>query len=281
MKQVGKWTRRPGARRRAGSRTRSWRSSWASRAWPAVPSRRSRPREPLTGRVVRVIDGDTIAVRIDKKVLTVRYIGINTRDSRMPADSMIAGPDRGGGIQPRAGAGADGAARAGRPGTGHAGAHARLCLRGRPHGQRRDGGQRLRLGRDHAAQRHARGDAPAAPAPGAPAQGGALARLALSLARAHAAPRGAAQPVGLRRRRGVPSRADAAHLRHRGPAGRGAARRLDVPDLASRQGRARGRLERPRLPSCPAARGTPRPSPNAATPTPRRRARTAGDRAQR
>jgi micrococcal nuclease len=48
--------------------------------------------EPLTGRVVRVIDGDTIAVRIDKKVLTVRYIGINTRDARMPADGMIAGP---------------------------------------------------------------------------------------------------------------------------------------------------------------------------------------------
>ena len=35
--------------------------------------------EPMTGRVVRVIDGDTIAVRIDKKVLTVRYIGITTR----------------------------------------------------------------------------------------------------------------------------------------------------------------------------------------------------------
>jgi micrococcal nuclease len=48
--------------------------------------------EPLTGRVVRVIDGDTIAVRIDKKVLTVRYIGVNTRDAKMPADSMIAGP---------------------------------------------------------------------------------------------------------------------------------------------------------------------------------------------
>jgi|SoiMetStandDraft_5_1073268.scaffolds.fasta_scaffold01839_3 micrococcal nuclease len=48
--------------------------------------------EPLTGRVVRVIDGDTIAVRIDKKVLTVRYIGVNTRESKMPADSMIAGP---------------------------------------------------------------------------------------------------------------------------------------------------------------------------------------------
>ena len=48
--------------------------------------------EPMTGRVVRVIDGDTIAVRIDKKVLTVRYIGITTREARMPADSMIAGP---------------------------------------------------------------------------------------------------------------------------------------------------------------------------------------------
>jgi micrococcal nuclease len=49
-------------------------------------------RDSLTGRVVRVMDGETIAVRVDKKVLTVRYIGINTRDARMPADSMIAGP---------------------------------------------------------------------------------------------------------------------------------------------------------------------------------------------
>jgi micrococcal nuclease len=49
-------------------------------------------RDSLTGRVVRVMDGETIAVRVDKRVLTVRYIGINTRDARMPADSMIAGP---------------------------------------------------------------------------------------------------------------------------------------------------------------------------------------------
>jgi micrococcal nuclease len=49
-------------------------------------------RDSLAGRVVRVMDGETIAVRIDKRVLTVRYIGINTRDARMPADSMIAGP---------------------------------------------------------------------------------------------------------------------------------------------------------------------------------------------
>jgi len=49
-------------------------------------------REPLSGRVVRVMDGDTIAVRVDKRVLTVRYIGINTRDVRMPGDSMSAGP---------------------------------------------------------------------------------------------------------------------------------------------------------------------------------------------
>ena len=49
-------------------------------------------REPLTGRVVRVMDGDTIAVRVDKRVLTVRYIGTNTRDARMPADSLDAGP---------------------------------------------------------------------------------------------------------------------------------------------------------------------------------------------
>lgn len=49
-------------------------------------------RDSLAGRVVRVMDGETIAVRIDKRVLTVRYIGINTRDARMPADGMIAGP---------------------------------------------------------------------------------------------------------------------------------------------------------------------------------------------
>lgn len=49
-------------------------------------------REPLTGRVVRVMDGDTIAVRVDKRVITVRYIGVNTRDARMPGDSVSAGP---------------------------------------------------------------------------------------------------------------------------------------------------------------------------------------------
>jgi micrococcal nuclease len=48
--------------------------------------------EPLSGRVVRVMDGDTIAVRVDKRVITVRYIGINTRDARMPGDSVAAGP---------------------------------------------------------------------------------------------------------------------------------------------------------------------------------------------
>jgi micrococcal nuclease len=49
-------------------------------------------REPLTGRVVRVMDGDTIAVRVDKRVLTVRYIGTNTRGARIPGDSLDAGP---------------------------------------------------------------------------------------------------------------------------------------------------------------------------------------------
>lgn len=48
--------------------------------------------EPLAGRVVRVMDGDTIAVRVDKRVITVRYIGVNTRDTRMPGDSVNAGP---------------------------------------------------------------------------------------------------------------------------------------------------------------------------------------------
>jgi len=49
-------------------------------------------RQPVTGRVVRVMDGDTIAVRVDKRVFTVRYIGTNTRDARMPGDTVDAGP---------------------------------------------------------------------------------------------------------------------------------------------------------------------------------------------
>ena len=49
-------------------------------------------RQPVTGRVVRVMDGDTIAVRVDKRVFTVRYIGTNTRDARTPGDSVDAGP---------------------------------------------------------------------------------------------------------------------------------------------------------------------------------------------
>jgi micrococcal nuclease len=92
MRQGGKGTQRPG---RAAARWLSHAILGLILGFAGVASgtiAALEAGEPLTGRVVRVIDGDTIAVRIDKKVLTVRYIGINTRDSRMPADSMIAGP---------------------------------------------------------------------------------------------------------------------------------------------------------------------------------------------
>jgi micrococcal nuclease len=38
----------------------------------------------LEGVVVRVIDGDTIHVRLDQRVETVRYIGVNTPELRHP-----------------------------------------------------------------------------------------------------------------------------------------------------------------------------------------------------
>ncbi|HEX2050602.1 MAG TPA: thermonuclease family protein [Actinomycetota bacterium] len=42
------------------------------------------PADPLAGRVVRVVDGDTVRVRLDGGVVAVRYIGIDTPESGRP-----------------------------------------------------------------------------------------------------------------------------------------------------------------------------------------------------
>jgi micrococcal nuclease len=43
---------------------------------------------PLTARVERVVDGDTIAVRVASRRETVRYIGVDTPESVMPGEPV-------------------------------------------------------------------------------------------------------------------------------------------------------------------------------------------------
>jgi micrococcal nuclease len=52
--------------------------AWSGRGGDAAPARER------TGRVVRVVDGDTIAVAIAGRVERVRYIGIDTPESVKP-----------------------------------------------------------------------------------------------------------------------------------------------------------------------------------------------------
>ena len=52
------------------------------------------PAAPAAGRVVRVIDGDTIVVRSNGERLTVRLLGGSTRRSRTAVRSSAAAPRR-------------------------------------------------------------------------------------------------------------------------------------------------------------------------------------------
>lgn len=62
--------------------------------WPVpypIPPQRPRPKPPISVRVVRVIDGDTIEVCcIGWKRESVRYIGINTPETQHPAKGVEA-----------------------------------------------------------------------------------------------------------------------------------------------------------------------------------------------
>jgi micrococcal nuclease len=53
-------------------------------AWSSRDEGRDAPARDLRGRVVRVVDGDTIAVALGGRVERVRYIGIDTPESVKP-----------------------------------------------------------------------------------------------------------------------------------------------------------------------------------------------------
>jgi micrococcal nuclease len=46
------------------------------------------PQRPLEGRVVRVVDGDTIHVRVGGRREKVRYIGVDTPETRKPGEPV-------------------------------------------------------------------------------------------------------------------------------------------------------------------------------------------------
>ncbi|MBM3932912.1 MAG: nuclease [SAR202 cluster bacterium] len=54
----------------------------------AAPQQPGPPQGMLAARVVRVIDGDTIEVELDGKTVDVRYIGIDTPETRSPRVSV-------------------------------------------------------------------------------------------------------------------------------------------------------------------------------------------------
>jgi len=68
------------------ARQQLW-SAWASTAGDSVAP------HVLVGRVVEVIDGNTIQVNLGDRAETVRYIGINTKETTLPT----RGPERSGG----------------------------------------------------------------------------------------------------------------------------------------------------------------------------------------
>jgi micrococcal nuclease len=56
----------------------------------AVPAA-AQPSAPVEGRVVRVVDGDTIRVRLGDRLETVRYIGVNTPELHHPSKGAEPG----------------------------------------------------------------------------------------------------------------------------------------------------------------------------------------------
>jgi micrococcal nuclease len=53
-------------------------------ASPKEKSDAPQPHQSLTGTVIRVIDGDTIHVRVNGRIEKVRYIGVNTPETHHP-----------------------------------------------------------------------------------------------------------------------------------------------------------------------------------------------------
>jgi len=71
----------------------------------------------LVGRVVSIVDGETIKVRIGDRTEPVRYIGVNTPELHHPTKGRRAACTRGYRGEPEAGRGPDGALGAGRAGA--------------------------------------------------------------------------------------------------------------------------------------------------------------------
>jgi micrococcal nuclease len=67
---------------------------WSRQGWlpatrqEAVPRETGTPPRVLTGRVVQVVDGDTIDVQLDSHRVHVRYLGINTPETTDPATGV-------------------------------------------------------------------------------------------------------------------------------------------------------------------------------------------------
>jgi len=63
-------------------------AAWAG--WDLVPGELSGTpgRADLEGRVVRVVDGDTVRVRVDGREETVRYIGVDTPETKRPGSPV-------------------------------------------------------------------------------------------------------------------------------------------------------------------------------------------------
>jgi micrococcal nuclease len=58
---------------------------WARQGWtPATRQEAGEVLHTLTGPVVYVVDGDTIDVQLDGRTIRVRYIGINTPETKHP-----------------------------------------------------------------------------------------------------------------------------------------------------------------------------------------------------
>ncbi len=75
---------------------RARRARWAAALILACAGCSAEPSDVRQGRVVRVVDGDTLKVRVDGRVETVRVLGIDTPESKRPGAPVECGSRRAG-----------------------------------------------------------------------------------------------------------------------------------------------------------------------------------------
>lgn len=75
---------------------RARRARWAAALIVACAGCSAAPADVRQGRVVRVVDGDTLKVRVDGRVETVRVLGIDTPESQRPGAPVECGSRRAG-----------------------------------------------------------------------------------------------------------------------------------------------------------------------------------------